>query len=410
MELNEENVAACYGMAREFLKNGAKAYNKRYDEKRLPHQAAMVDVRRRAVLESLPFVRNLKPKPSFLSRGNLMRETGNTFGNCADATAVAASYFNEHMPDVKTAIASAPEPTDHAFLIVGQDAAKGSIWDLKRVSSKEAVYAVDVWAGVCCHVNQYPDRLERQMAEWEKDDKLIVASEGDVRPSKWGKIVLASSWELTDPRMGLTHKSSHELLEDLATLKETKQKTLDERKNWLDSIRAHRKMIADQPEEYLDMVYEDAVEKLPQIAKELREARSAESSIVQGTVEDEGYRLWRGGKKQELRRLHDVRGEIEEDPDGFLKRRQQDLATAESREAPVIEEGQRLLWEMDSRRHAPGTPRRTVASPGPKLQPSRLQVQEPSRQHSAFRRFFASKPTSPRPTAKDGSPILRRGR
>jgi hypothetical protein len=308
--------------------------------------------------------------------------------------------------------------------MVGQDAEEENIRNLKRVSSKQLIYAVDVWAGVCCHVNQYPDQLKQKMAQWEKDNKLINTPEGDVRPSKWGKTIQAGSWDLRDPKRGLTFRLSEDLLSDLATLRATNQRAQDGQQEWLDGVRAELSMIARHPKEYAAMVDEDASERITHVAHELQQARLGALSTVQTTAQGQGYHEWRAEQEQRLARWRDLRQEINEDRDGFVERKKQALERAESEHGPLIDETARLLWEMDSRRRPPGTPGPAVVPPGPRLQPSRLQpepapqvnlgassVEAPARQRSTFRRLISPKPTSPRPTASsDELPTLRKVR
>ena len=117
-EPTEQDVRYCYQQARAFFKGGAKADNKFYDPVEFREKAKAAKHRIQSGKQlTADHARDEFPSHT-IGYGQVMRETGNTYGNCGEATAVAASFVAQRMPDVEFAVASTA-PCDHAFLVVG---------------------------------------------------------------------------------------------------------------------------------------------------------------------------------------------------------------------------------------------------------------------------------------------------
>ena len=123
--------------------------------------------------------------------------------------------------------------------------------------------------------------------------------------------------------------------------------------------------IAHKPEECFAEARQAAAEKSTLIVQELRELedRLARLSPADRTAEEEKYREWRADRESKLSRWRDIQRKLAEDPAAFLGRRETYLAAKNVPETSVISEGERLLAQMDARRHAPGTSNPTSPTP-----------------------------------------------
>ena len=208
-EPTEQDVRDCYKQARAFFKGGAKADNKFYDPVEFPQKAKAAKHRIKSGKPLTADDARDKFPSHAIGYGQAMRETGNTYGNCGEATAVAASFVAQRMQDVELAVAST-SPCDHAFLVVGATPMeKLTVSDFSQVSKQSNVFVIDVWAGICCHASDFPTNLQTKMQKWDEDGKRIAAVWMDVRngkraasvePSSWGEAILASSLSWKDPR------------------------------------------------------------------------------------------------------------------------------------------------------------------------------------------------------------------
>lgn len=191
-----EGVQSCYDESRAFLKGGAKASNKLYDPTINAEKARSADHRREAGV-MLYGLRGYHS--SFVMTGQIMRETGNTWANCLESTCLAASFVGEHLPNHPMTVGHAVEG-DHGFLIVGSPPPDGITVDgLARMSRQTPSYAVDVWAGICCHSSEYPAQLREKMQAWEQQGKVLIGERIQKKPTEWAGKVYSSTLELLDP-------------------------------------------------------------------------------------------------------------------------------------------------------------------------------------------------------------------
>jgi hypothetical protein len=189
----EAKVKECFDLSRAFFKGGAKSHNKTYVSS--AKAAGEHDrIFGSGVLLQLPRTEAV----DFVTKGQLMRETGNTFGNCHEATSIAASYVAEKMPGVPT-IAASCVGADHVLLIVGD--VPSSDLMIRQWSGMQGCrgrsHAIDVWAGICCPTNEYPALFAAKLQQWQQQGKRIVVKvDSDARelttdmPVSWGGNVL----------------------------------------------------------------------------------------------------------------------------------------------------------------------------------------------------------------------------
>jgi len=208
-EPTEQDVRDCYQQARAFFKGGAKADNKFYDIVGFPAKAKAAKHRIQSGKQLTADGARDKFSSHTIGYGQVMRETGNTYGNCGEATAVAASFVEQRMQDVELAVAST-SPCDHAFLVVGTTPAAGlTVSGLGQIPRQRNVFVIDVWAGICCHASDFPTHLQTKMQNWQTNGKRIATVWTEVHdgkraaivePVSWGRAILASSLTWKDPR------------------------------------------------------------------------------------------------------------------------------------------------------------------------------------------------------------------
>lgn len=186
----DRKVEECFQESRAFLKGGAKASNKTYDFDQETERAIKA-YGRIAASKILYGLREVQS--SFVMTGQIMRETGNTFANCHEATCLAA----EKMPNTLTAVAVSKPTGDHCFLMVGQYPHPGITTDqLTNMPKTTGSYVVDVWAGVCCQTSEYPAQLRDKMMKWQTDHKNILTENGQLTPTQWGETTYSASLTL----------------------------------------------------------------------------------------------------------------------------------------------------------------------------------------------------------------------
>lgn len=191
----DQDVKSCFDDSRAFLSDGAKANNKSYDPNINPQKATDASYR----IEAGTILRGLRDQHlSFVTTGQLMRETGNTFANCQEATSLAASYVAERMPDAVMTVVLLGMG-DHCFLIVRPPYEITSLDSLRYTDGSTRSFAVDVWAGICCHTNEYPDQFREKMSTWERQGKLILVGHEGVKPTQWGNQVFSLDVLTQDP-------------------------------------------------------------------------------------------------------------------------------------------------------------------------------------------------------------------
>lgn len=200
----EAQVRECFDLSRAFFKGGAKSQNKTYDAAVNPAKAGDADrIFAIGVLHGLPRDQTV----DHVTRGDIMRETGNTLGNCLEATSIAASYVAEKLPDVPMRVANS-RGGDHAFLLVGP-VPPPLDRPVRRWSElpnqRDGTFVIDVWAGVFCRAREYPALFAAKMQRWQAQGKrIVVRADAETRqlrtamPLQWGRSVLDSGVRHTD--------------------------------------------------------------------------------------------------------------------------------------------------------------------------------------------------------------------
>lgn len=83
------------------------------------------------------------------------------------------------------------EEGDHVFVLVGDikdtnRVHQKSVSDLNRLNDID-VWAADVWLGICCHIKNYPEKVESKLKKWQSQNKRIYwlppGSPDDALPS-----------------------------------------------------------------------------------------------------------------------------------------------------------------------------------------------------------------------------------
>jgi len=300
MELNEDNVRLCYQMARNFFAGGAKAYNKFYGPEGSEKRIARAELRRQAAL-ALPVIRDIVEDDLLL--GDLMRETHNTLGNCHEAAALAASYVKEHIPSAQVwMIPIFGESIDHTFLLVGKNPEKVTVSELAQVPADDKVYAVDVWARVCCHVSRYSDELQDRMLKWERDGKRILVGDDGMSPVEWGRQVRELPLMSYDPGAAPRPKpeDKHAVLANLRGQRIQQEEELLRHRAWVDGIPGQLRLLETQPEQFVAHEQQQIEEKL-ELLKD-RTDMQTQRGILQSrkALLEEDSAQYRGRRKEEL--------------------------------------------------------------------------------------------------------------
>jgi hypothetical protein len=145
------------------------------------------------------------------AQGRFIRERELKAGNCDAMTSVAISFAADEIAGA-TEIwhVSLGGLADHAFMLVGPAPtlpgdAGVSIRDLNQLTAgvthgANALYVVDVWAGICCHASEYEHLFSQQMREWgELRKEVFSPTDGWRDPSTPGylEVTLTAPMNLT---------------------------------------------------------------------------------------------------------------------------------------------------------------------------------------------------------------------
>jgi hypothetical protein len=182
--------------SRHFFERGDKSDNKAYrpwelvDPAHWPADLAdKISGRsedRRTASDDIKALRAMVPSigPERVAHGRYLRREGMRFGNCGEMTCVALSYAADFSASgTPLWLVRMARPADHHFMLIGPrphrpDGAPPRIIDLPYLMASapehpEATYAVDVWAGVCCHASEYAMRLSAQLQKWSGKGKHV---------------------------------------------------------------------------------------------------------------------------------------------------------------------------------------------------------------------------------------------
>ena len=178
-----------YWYARHFFdRGGAKSANKRYspgapvsDEK---IDKRLIGIWRATQYRSLQLnpYRAAYPELSAVGLGEkLYRDGREAGGNCLEMTCVTAYLFSEIAPWIPVHLLELRDPADHVFLLTGTPPAT-----VLQPSNNQVVdrleflfgptadnWAVDVWAGICCQIGEYPVAFWDKTAKWSRRGKQV---------------------------------------------------------------------------------------------------------------------------------------------------------------------------------------------------------------------------------------------
>jgi hypothetical protein len=311
MELNEDNVRVCYQMARDFFAGGAKAYNKFYGPEGSEKKIAKAELRRQAA-PALPVIRDIVENDLLL--GDLMRETRNTHGNCHEAAALAASYVKEHIPGAQVwMVPIIGESIDHTFLLVGKNPQKDAVHELAQVPADEKVYAVDVWARVCCHISRYSDELQERMSKWESAGKRILIGKDGMSPVEWGRQVRELPLLPYEPDAAakVEPEDKHAVLAALRDERLRQEEKLLHHRAWVDGIPDQLRLLESQPEQFVAHEQQQIGKELELLNRELRRSGLSDDDRtfmqtqraelqMRKTLSEEDSAQYQGHRKKEL--------------------------------------------------------------------------------------------------------------
>jgi len=363
MDPTWELVEKCYDASRKFLKKGAKADNKSYDGNINWPKRVDADQRIEAG-KALASIR--ESNVSYVTLGQLMRETGNTRGDCGEMTGLAASYVAEYMPDVNMAVGWAwpieghrAMERSHVFLVVGAlGNTPATVNELTNASEQERSYVIDVWAGVCCHASDYPEKLQEKMSKWTHDGKIVgrvVDPENPewITPSQWAKEVCESSFRTSDPRVVYRPNPDNKqtVLEKLEQAHSFSAFTLEYQLSQFDTreqiARSIQEKIQNNPAEYRQ-------ERAEQIRNELQFLEGG--SFVSSYMSESERQVWEQSNTQKRDELTQAQSLLTTNPEEFLKK---EFASASSelesveRASSIANKKQEFVSMQTDRRHGP---------------------------------------------------------
>ncbi|NRO98876.1 hypothetical protein GWC77_23485 [Paraburkholderia sp. NMBU_R16] len=163
----------CFLDARNYYKGGEKSFNKLY----LPLDGTSSKSNHRYINASTSYtsmreVRRMNYHRTPVQKGHTLFVGQSKYGACHEMSNVAAFLINCRFPDADIYTIDIGSST-HRLLVVGQQPSRESIehWHHQILSDS---YAVDVWAGICCPVNEYPEKIAIKLDKWGKSGKVIV--------------------------------------------------------------------------------------------------------------------------------------------------------------------------------------------------------------------------------------------
>ena len=345
MKLNEENVESVYQEVRAFFKGGVKAVNKTYDQQIDPAKSERVRTRSNAGA-LFPKVRD--EAPTALMLGDVMRDTGNTWGNCYEAASVAASYFKERMPDVKLTIVTA-SPGDHDWLIVGEDPGKTTVRAFAEVSKDEPVFAVDVWAGICCRVGQYPDEFQETMGKWQDAGKRVVTPDGTHQlPVSWGNGVFESQLRSQDPAVPYLSGKLTDRQTVLSAVRDKQEELESLFQSGRDRIAQRMRLIDESPGEFLQQENRRLQRRLSQENEPEESRKEARSRLT--LLETDSARYIQG-EKEFLTELTSEVGALAAERERLRQVQRDRIGLRQSVPRPVAEAGSLASGSVQSSAH-----------------------------------------------------------
>lgn len=120
-------------------------------------------------------VRKYQRNHSDIEYGNYLLSNNIRAGNCGEMLAVAAKIIGSRFPAAKIGVAAlSAKDIDHALLIVGNFPKSANAAQWEQIEESFNARVVDVWAGICCHVREYPALLREKMEKWSSREKYIV--------------------------------------------------------------------------------------------------------------------------------------------------------------------------------------------------------------------------------------------
>jgi hypothetical protein len=196
---------------RRFYKGGHKGTNKDYDANRTYATAAELSRVSRRTQNGAAYILMTQHNPElllrergmdYLSAGNMLRNSRNTFGLCSEMCCVALSYFYLRMSHAPVYVVSLHRPADHVLVLVG---ARPRLFrrlpDLDGMSLSQDSWIMDPWANVCCHSSLYSSEFRKKMVAWNAYGK-VVRRDGEwwFPAGTFTDITLNAAVTLSDPR------------------------------------------------------------------------------------------------------------------------------------------------------------------------------------------------------------------
>lgn len=195
-----------YREARAHFKGGTKSGNKIYSRNQPRARRAKIDTR---ATNAAAFTAAWEASPNafvfrgsgmtLLSLGNLLLNSGNTYGQCAEMCALTAALFyrRSHAP-LKIAVTL---QFDHALVLIGTlPHVCNSMAALARTPPDMNCWAVDVWAGISCHPAEYLAQFHNKMLWWQAQGKLVALRDTWRQPTFAYAGLRRSALSLCDPR------------------------------------------------------------------------------------------------------------------------------------------------------------------------------------------------------------------
>ncbi|QTO52633.1 hypothetical protein [Burkholderia latens] len=180
---SSDDVFACFVEARKYYKGQLKASNKIY----INSAQKVVGVPPEYSRDGSALLGNgaayyLKEEArknysiyGTINYGNHLLTNDIRSGNCGEMAAVAAKIIRSRFPAVKLGLAVlGDEDFNHGLVIVGDLPRTTNASQWEQIDESFNGRIVDVWAGICCHVREYPALLRGKLLKWSSQEKYLV--------------------------------------------------------------------------------------------------------------------------------------------------------------------------------------------------------------------------------------------
>lgn len=178
--VTKEQALDCFDRVRAFYKGGEKSSNKKYDEKGQnfdDKQKARNAQQKASAAKMLEMGRSYKKFSGRtpLEIGGELHGQKSTLGNCGEMAAVAMhiAVTDVHLNADEVSMATLTHKQTSGKFLFKTKRSFGHTFALLGKGKNDERWVVDPWAGECCKLSEYPQRLKAKLYNWEVEGKRI---------------------------------------------------------------------------------------------------------------------------------------------------------------------------------------------------------------------------------------------